>query len=106
MWLLKGGSVCCPASGTFGAADVRIHGGRILEVGPDLELRGERVVDCAGLHVIPALVDLGSELGDPGETWREDLRSGAAAGAAGGFGTVVLSPNTAPPVDQAPRVQV
>lgn len=105
MWLLKGGSVCCPASGTFGAADVRIHGGRILEVGPDLELRGERVVDCAGLHVIPALVDLGSELGDPGETWREDLRSGAAAGAAGGFGTVVLSPNTAPPVDQAAAIQ-
>ena len=85
MWLLKGGWLCCPATGRSGRADLRVHDGRITE--------------------IPALVDLASELGDPGETWREDLRSGSAAAAAGGFGTIVVSPNTAPVIDQASAVQ-
>ena len=104
MWLLRGGTVCCPVSQTFGRRDVRIADGRIVEVGEDLAPRGERELDCRGLHLIPALVDLGSELGDPGETWREDLASGALAAAAGGFGTVVVSPATSPVIDQASLV--
>lgn len=105
MWLLKGGTLCCPLTGRSGQADLRVEGGHITEIGPGLEPRGERFVQCAGLTLIPALVDLASELGDPGETWREDLRSGGAAAAAGGFGTVVVSPNTAPAIDSASAVQ-
>ena len=79
MWLLKGGWLCCPATGRSGQADLRVHDGRITEIGPDLEARGEQVLDCAGLTVIPALVDLACELG--------------------------VSPNTAPVIDQASAVQ-
>lgn len=102
MLLLKGGRVLCPATGTDAPLDVRVADGRVVELGPDLAVGDGQVVDCAGAVVVPAFVDLCAELGDPGETWREDLRSGSRAAAAGGYSVVLASPNTAPVVDAGP----
>lgn len=102
MLLLKGGRVLCPTTGIDALLDVRIADGRIVELGPDLAPRGEMVLDVTGAVVVPAFVDLCAELGDPGYTWREDLRSGSRAAAAGGYSVVLASPNTLPVVDSAP----
>lgn len=104
MRLLRGGQVCCPSSGRFGPADVLLDGDRIAAVGsfdapPDAE-----VIDCAGAVIAPGFVDLASELGDPGEPWREGLEHGSHVAAAGGFTTVVISPRTVPPLDEPSRV--
>ena len=101
MWLLKGGRVLCPASGLDARLDVRVVGDRITALGPDLPVDGATVLAATGLVVAPAFVDLACELGDPGQTWREDLHSGSRAAAAGGYGTVVASPATEPPIDVA-----
>ncbi|ACO46799.1 dihydroorotase [Deinococcus deserti] len=57
------------------------------------------VVDGQGGTVAPALIELHAHLREPGQTEKEDLASGLAAAAAGGYGTVVSMPNTRPVVD-------
>ena len=97
--LLKGGHVRCVRGGLDADLDLRLVGGKIVEIGPDLRPGDEQVLDCAGATVAPAFVDLVAELCDPGLVWREDLDSGSRAAAAGGFATVLASPATDPTVD-------
>ena len=94
--IIAGGSVL-RADG-MSVADVRIEGGRIVEVGASLTGDGPRV-DASGCWVGPGLVDLHTHLREPGQEWKEDLRSGRDAAAAGGFTTVVAMPNTTPSID-------
>ena len=52
--------------------------------------------DARGNTVLPSFVDMHVHMRDPGLTQKEDIRTGCMAAAAGGFGTVVLMPNTNP----------
>lgn len=56
-------------------------------------------IDAAGQVIAPGLVDVHVHFRDPGFTYKEDIESGAAAAAKGGFTSVVLMANTKPPVD-------
>lgn len=105
MLLLEGGRVVCPLSGRDEQADVLVDGSTqaIVAVGTKLDVpAGTERLDCSGAVVGPGLVELASELCDPGYTWREDLHSGSRAAAAGGFTTVVASPRTDPVIDTPP----
>lgn len=55
-------------------------------------------VDAKGLTVTPAFIDMHAHFRYPGQTQKEDLDSALKAAAAGGFGTLVLMPNTNPVV--------
>lgn len=57
--------------------------------------------DAGGLVLMPSFVDMHVHFRYPGQTQKEDLDSGLRAAAAGGFGTVVTMPNTAPVVSSA-----
>lgn len=57
--------------------------------------------DAKGLVLMPSFVDMHVHFRYPGQTQKEDLDSGLRAAAAGGFGTVVTMPNTAPVVSSA-----
>ena len=88
-------------TGDHGVHDLYVMDGRIE--GWDLELAAtdvDHVIDAAGLLVTPAFVDLHVHLRDPGQEQKEDLASGLAAAAAGGFGTVISMANTDPVVDE------
>jgi dihydroorotase len=104
MRVLRGGRVIDPKSGRDEVADVVIEGERVARVGRDaaLGIEGERVdvIDCAGLWVTPGLVDLHVHLREPGQEYKEDIRSGLAAAAAGGFTTICAMPNTRPVNDR------
>ena len=53
---------------------------------------------------MPGLIDLHVHLRDPGQEYKEDIRSGSSAAARGGFTTIVAMPNTKPVIDRADRV--
>ena len=57
------------------------------------------MLDAKGLVVAPGLVDVHVHFRDPGLTYKEDIHTGAAAAAKGGFTTVVCMANTKPIVD-------
>lgn len=58
-----------------------------------------QIIDLQGQYIIPGLVDVHVHFRDPGFTYKEDIHTGAAAAARGGFTSVVLMANTKPPVD-------
>lgn len=109
MILIKNGRVVDPVTGTDQVMDVLLEGSKIIKVGEDLvcgELAGEcsaevQVIDASGLVVAPGLVDTHVHFRDPGLTYKEDILTGAAAAARGGFTTVVCMANTKPTVDNA-----
>jgi dihydroorotase len=80
-------------------ATVVIEGDTITSIGTEPIPNGARVIDAKGSWLGPGLVDLHVHLRDPGQTWKEDVESGARAAATGGFTAVVAMPNTQPPVD-------
>jgi dihydroorotase len=58
-----------------------------------------RIVDCEGDVVAPGLVDMRAFVGEPGAEHRETIASASAAAAAGGVTSLVMRPDTNPPVD-------
>ena len=54
--------------------------------------------DAKELTLLPSFIDMHAHFRDPGQTQKEDIVSGCRAAAAGGFGTLVLMPNTSPVV--------
>ena len=99
MILIKNGRVVDPVTGVDEVMDVLIEGAHIEEVGHNLSAAGAEVIDAADLVVAPGLVDTHVHFRDPGQTYKEDILTGAAAAAKGGFTTVVCMANTKPTVD-------
>lgn len=97
--LIKNGRIIDPAKGLDQTGDLRIKDGKIAGIGSFAPAEGEEVIEARGLVVCPGLVDVHVHFRDPGQTWKEDVTTGAAAAAAGGFTTVVCMANTVPPVD-------
>jgi dihydroorotase len=83
-------------AGSDRTESVTLEGGTVK--GWNLPPEGE-VIDGKGGTVAPAFTELHAHLREPGQTEKEDLASGLAAAAAGGYGTVVCMPNTAPVID-------
>lgn len=95
-FILAGARVIDPANHTDAVRDVGVANGRIAD---PATLPQARRINVAGLVLAPGLIDLHVHLREPGQTHKEDIRSGTLAAAAGGFTTVVAMPNTTPPVD-------
>ena len=104
-YLLTGGRIVDPVSGTDAVADVLIADGKISAVGGKLGAADE-TVDCSGLVIIPGLVDMHTHLREPGREDEETIASGSAAAAAGGFTAICAMPNTDPVADSASVVEM
>jgi dihydroorotase len=93
-----------PDRNFHGPADVLLEGDRVMAVEEPGHLRqvnGAREIDATGLHVVPGLIDMHVHLREPGYEYKETIRSGAAAAAAGGFTSVACMANTNPVNDNA-----
>jgi dihydroorotase len=105
--LLIGGRVIDPASHFDTVADVLILNGKISTVGKNLSAKAPKEIErcaAAGKIVCPGLIDLHVHFREPGQTAKENIASGTAAGARGGFTSVVCMPNTSPAIDNAGTV--
>ena len=97
--LVRNGRVIDPASGTDGIEDVLIEDGVIVRSGGGLDRRareGVEVVDASGKVVCPGLIDIHVHLREPGYEYKETVKTGTRAAAAGGFTAVCCMANTDP----------
>lgn len=87
--VIQGGSVVTPG-GTF-IGDVGIVGEKIAALGAALDTTGAKVIDAAGHHVLPGVLDVHVHLELPfcGTVSSDDYRSGTRAAARGGVTTVI-----------------
>ena len=101
--VIKNGHVLDPASGRDGIYDLWIEDGIISRVEQAVEAgqqhTADRIIDAAGLYVMPGFIDLHVHFRDPGLEYKETIRTGSKAAAKGGFTTVCTMPNTVPVMD-------
>ena len=64
--LIKGGRIIDPAHQVDQVGDLFIEQGRVVQIGPDLNIPCDRVIHAAGLTVSPGLVDMHVHLREPG----------------------------------------
>ena len=101
MILIQNAYMIDPRSGREGKYDILTEGSRIARIGEGIRRpEGEcTVIDADGLLAVPGLVDIHVHFREPGFTHKEDILTGAAAAAKGGFTTVVMMANTSPAID-------
>lgn len=102
--LIRGAHVLDPRARVDEPCDILVRDGFVAEMGPPGALpapeEGE-ALEGVGKHAFPAFVDPHVHLRTPGDEHEEDLDTGTAAAAAGGFCAVFAMPNTDPVVDDA-----
>jgi dihydroorotase len=88
------------------AVDLLVRDGVITEMGRDIEAPdGAPVLDAGGNVLLPGFVDLHTHLREPGGEESEDVATGSAAAALGGYTAVFAMPNTDPVADTAVVVE-
>ncbi|MDX1890918.1 dihydroorotase [Mycolicibacterium sp. 050158] len=82
------------------AVDVLVDDAQIAAIGSDLEVPEDAdVVDARGQILLPGFVDLHTHLREPGREYAEDIETGSAAAALGGYTAVFAMANTNPVAD-------
>ncbi len=106
--LIRGAYAIDPRTGLDDPHDILVRDGEIAEIGAPGTLpeppAGE-TIDAAGKHLFPGFIDPHVHLRTPGQEYKEDLASGTASAAAGGFVAVIAMPNTDPVIDDAPLLR-
>ena len=95
-----------PKTGTQTKADLILNDSTVEKIIPltdagvsEIIENADEVIDAAGLIAAPGLVDVHVHFRDPGFTAKEDIHTGAAAAAKGGYTSVVMMGNTDPRCD-------
>ncbi len=80
--VIRGGSVVSPR-GTI-RADVAIDDGKIIDVGPNLDVRADETIDASDLLILPGVIDVHTH-----PVYLDDLESLPVTAAYGGVTTVI-----------------
>ncbi|MEA3501039.1 MAG: dihydroorotase [Candidatus Marinimicrobia bacterium] len=95
--IIKNAKVALSNENDFKLLDVKIHQGKISQVGKNLS--GENEIDATGMFLFPGAIDPHVHFDDPGYTQREDFYHGSCSAVSGGVTTVIDMPCTSiPPV--------
>lgn len=103
--LIKKGRLIDPANGVDAVKDILVKDGKVAEISDNIEENADKVIDAAGLVVMPGLIDLHVHFRDPGYENKETIATGSRAAAMGGFTTVCTMPNTNPVTDNAIMIE-
>ncbi len=104
----KGIRVINPADKLNSVLNLWIKNGKIEHLKttePTLDPETE-IINAENLVCSPGLFDMHVHLREPGKEYKEDIKSGTAAAANGGFTGVCCMPNTDPPIDNPAVVEL
>ncbi len=98
--LIHGGHVIDPAQDIDRPADLLISDDQIVGVvEPGSVEQADERLDATGLLVMPGLIDTQVHIREPGHEKSETIHTAARAAIAGGFTTILATPDTEPPID-------
>jgi dihydroorotase len=101
--LIHGGRIVDPSQDLDGAFDLLIEDGAVAKIGGKIKKpKDAETFDASRLVVAPGLIDIHVHLREPGQEYKETVRSGTLAAAAGGFTAVACMANTIPTNDSRP----
>ncbi|RWY50924.1 dihydroorotase [Mucilaginibacter gilvus] len=104
--LIKSATVVYPESLFHNqVADILIQKGIVTKIAASLSDDKAEMIDATGKYLAPGFFDLNCNIGELGLETKEDLQTGTAAAAAGGFTGIALMPNTHPPVHSKAEVE-
>lgn len=88
--------------------DILIKEGLIADIGNKITTKDKniQIIDAADAVVSAGFFDLNANIGEPGYETKEDVRSGTAAAAAGGFTGISVHPNTNPAIQSRSEVSL
>lgn len=93
--LVEEGRIAAVVKGNFSAETARTLAEGFF---PGVDSAAINCIDCRGMILQPAFIDLHAHFRYPGQSQKEELSTALQAAAAGGFGTLVLMPNTIPAI--------
>ncbi len=76
--------------------DIGVRDGKIAALGAIAPGAARETWQCAGLHILPGVIDTQVHFREPGMTHKEDLESGSRSAVMGGVTAVFEMPNTDP----------
>ncbi len=86
--------------------DILVRDGIICRKGYDLQVgEGVRIIDTSGCLVTHGFTDIHVHFREPGFSYKETIRSGSLAAAAGGYTTVCAMPNLDPVPDSVEHLE-
>ena len=84
------------------SVDLLVVDGKVRALNASIEAPADaEVVDAAGKILFPSFIDVHTHLREPGYEWKENVATGLAAAAHGGFGGIMCMANTDPVNDDA-----
>ncbi len=98
--LIRGGKIIDPANElNEERLDILIADGKIIKIGHILSDSNAMVIEADGYIVVPGLIDMHVHLREPGQEYKETIKTGTLSAAKGGFTSVVAMANTNPVAD-------
>lgn len=96
--ILRGGRITDPGNQMDGEGDLVIQNGEIFqEGGSAIAEKGDRIIDCEGLIIMPGLIDMHLHLGDLFEVSTEPIscaaQDGVTIGLSPGAGNTFMAPS-------------
>src|SRR5690606_5718085 len=88
------------------SVDVLVKNGKIEKIAKSIKTDDKKlqVIDAKDSFLAVGFFDLNVNFGEPGYETKEDIQTGTAASAAGGFTAVAVHPNTNPPIHSRSEV--
>lgn len=103
--LIRQGYLLDPATKREGTYDLMIEDGVITRVEETIDDTADETILAQGCYVMPGFIDLHVHLREPGYEYKETIKTGAMAAAAGGYTTICPMPNTNPSIDKKEMVE-
>ncbi len=100
--VIRNGFVVDPMNLVNDIGDIYVRDGKISK---PFDAPFDKEINADGMYVLPGLIDAHCHLRDPGYEYKEDIKSGTASAAKGGFTSVACMPNTRPVCDNAVVVE-
>ena len=102
---IRNGNIIDGEGIVFHNKDILIKNNLIVDINTNLAHKADRIIDASNLWVLPGLIDAHCHLREPGFEYKEDISSGTASAATGGFTSIACMPNTLPAIDNAAMVE-